>query len=399
MVYLAGMKKKVILKAKRSASVERFHPWVFSGAIKAMEGDVQDGDVVEVYKADGSYLATGHYQDGSITVRLFSFQQAEPDQDFWNAKIGNALGYRRRLGLAGNPQTNCYRLAHAEGDGLPGLIIDIYNKTAVVQCHSIGMHREMDKVVQALRHNYGGQLEAIYDKSAESLPNQYAMGAENGYVFGESMPGPVLEYGHSFQVDWEAGQKTGFFIDQRENRRLAGEYARDQKVLNAFCYSGGFSVYALRAGARFVDSVDVSKKAIELTEANVALNGLPAERHRAHALDVMDFLRSADEDYGLMVVDPPAFAKSLKKRHQAVQGYKRLNALAMTKIRPGGILFTFSCSQVVDQQLFYNTIVAAALESGRRARVMHQLSQPADHPVSIFHSEGGYLKGLVLYVE
>ena len=393
------MTKKVILKAKRAAAVERFHPWIFSGAVKHIEGDVVDGDVVEVYKADGAYLATGHYQNGSITVRLFSFQQVAPDQDFWDAKIGSALQYRRNIGLAGDRHTNCFRLTHAEGDGLPGLIIDLYHKTAVVQCHSIGMHREMDKISQALQNNFGNQLEAIYDKSAESLPGQYATGVGNRYVFGEGAPGPVLEYGNAFQVDWEEGQKTGFFLDQRENRRLAGLYAKDKKVLNAFCYSGGFSIYALQAGARFVDSVDVSKKAIELTEANVALNGLPAERHQSHALDVMDFLRSADKDYGLMIVDPPAFAKSLKKRHQAVQGYKRLNALAMSRIRPGGLLFTFSCSQVVDPALFYNTIVAAALESGRQARVMHQLSQPPDHPVSIFHSEGSYLKGLVLYIE
>ena len=393
------MIKKVILKAKRAAAVERFHPWIFSGAVKHIEGNVEDGDVVEVYKSDGSYLATGHYQNGSITVRLFSFQQVSPDQNFWDAKIGKALQYRRHLGLASNRQTNCFRLTHAEGDGLPGLIIDLYHKTAVVQCHSIGMHREMDKISQALQNNFGDQLEAIYDKSAESLPSQYATEVENRYVFGKGAPGPVLEYGHAFQVDWEEGQKTGFFLDQRENRRLAGLYAKDKKVLNAFCYSGGFSIYALQAGARFVDSVDVSKKAIELTEANVALNGLASERHQSHALDVMDFLRSSDKDYELMVVDPPAFAKSLKKRHQAVQGYKRLNALAMSRIRPGGLLFTFSCSQVVDQALFYNTIVAAALESGRQARVMHQLSQPPDHPVSIFHSEGSYLKGLVLYIE
>ena len=393
------MTKKVILKAKRAAAVERFHPWIFSGAVKHIEGNVEDGDVVEVYKSDGSYLATGHYQNGSITVRLFSFQQVSPDQNFWDAKIGKALQYRRHLGLASNRQTNCFRLTHAEGDGLPGLIIDLYHKTAVVQCHSIGMHREMDKISQALQNNFGDQLEAIYDKSAESLPSQYATEVENRYVFGKGAPGPVLEYGHAFQVDWEEGQKTGFFLDQRENRRLAGLYAKDKKVLNAFCYSGGFSIYALQAGARFVDSVDVSKKAIELTEANVALNGLASERHQSHALDVMDFLRSSDKDYELMVVDPPAFAKSLKKRHQAVQGYKRLNALAMSRIRPGGLLFTFSCSQVVDQALFYNTIVAAALESGRQARVMHQLSQPPDHPVSIFHSEGSYLKGLVLYIE
>lgn len=393
------MTKKVILKAKRAAAVERFHPWVFSGAIKSMEGHIEDGDVVEVCRSDGSYLATGHYQEGSITVRLFSFQPVEPNQEFWDTRIARALQYRRRLGLAGSSRTTCYRLAHAEGDGLPGLIIDIYDKTAVVQCHSIGMHRELEKVSRALQNNFRGQLEAIYDKSAETLPSQFARSVENCYVFGKSAPGPVLEYDNAFQVDWEGGQKTGFFLDQRENRRLAGQYAKDKKVLNAFSYSGGFSIYALQAGARFVDSVDVSKKAIELVEANVAINGLPSERHQPHAMDVLDFLRTADADYELMIVDPPAFAKSLKKRHQAVQGYKRLNAMAMARMRPGGILFTFSCSQVVGQQLFYDTIVAAALESGRRARVMHQLAQPPDHPVSLFHPEGSYLKGLVLYVE
>ncbi len=393
------MTKKVILKSRRTASVERFHPWVFSGAIKNIEGDVKDGDVVEVFSSDGNYLATGHYQEGSITVRLFSFQQTDAGQEFWNEKVGRALQYRRRLGLAGSPETNCYRLAHAEGDGLPGLIIDIYNKTAVIQCHSIGMHLEVEKAATALRRHFGSQLEAIYDKSAEALPGQYAAGIENRYLFGERTAGEVLEYGHKFRVDWEQGQKTGFFLDQRENRLLAARYANGEKVLNAFCYSGGFSAYALRAGARFVDSVDASQKAIDMAQANVQLNGLPAERHRALAMDVMAFLRSAGDDYGLMIIDPPAFAKSLKKRHNAVQGYKRLNALAMSRIRPGGILFTFSCSQAVDRALFYNTIVAAALESGRQARVLHQLSQPPDHPVNIYHPEGEYLKGLVLYVE
>ena len=393
------MAKKVILKAKRAAAVERFHPWIFSGAVKSIEGNVEDGDVVEVFRADGTYLATGHYQDGSITVRIFSFRQVEPEQAFWDSKISQALQFRDSLGLVNNTTTNCYRLAHAEGDGLPGLVIDIYGKTAVVQCHSIGMHRELDKIARALRNNLGGGLEAVFDKSAESLPGKYATSVNNGYVFGQSASNTVLEYGNAFKVDWETGQKTGFFLDQRENRRLAGEYAKGRKVLNAFCYSGGFSIYALQGGARFVDSVDVSKKAIELTEANVALNGLPPENHRAHARDVMEFLRSADDDYELMIIDPPAFAKSLKKRHKAVQGYKRLNALAMSRLRPGGILFTFSCSQVVDPPLFYNTVVAAALESGRQARAIYQLSQPPDHPVSIFHPEGSYLKGLVLYVE
>jgi 23S rRNA (cytosine1962-C5)-methyltransferase len=394
------MNKRVVLKSKKAAAVQRFHPWVFSGAVKAIEGPVEDGDVVEVCQEDGRYLATGHYQGGSsICVRLFSFEQRTIDQAFWNEKIGTALRLRQRLGLIGNSETDCYRLVHAEGDGLPGLIIDLYRDTAVVQCHSIGMHLAMGHLAAALRHHYGEALQAIYDKSAETLPTAYAAGVSNGYVDGEGAPGQVKEYGHVFHIDWETGQKTGFFLDQRENRRLAARYAVGEKVLNAFCYTGGFSVYALRAGASQVDSVDASRRAIELAGMNAELNGAEAERHRPHVQDVMAFLKEADDDYGLMIVDPPAFAKSLAKRHNAVQAYKRLNALALSKVKPGGILFTFSCSQVVDQPLFYHTIVAAALEARRQVRVLHLLSQPADHPVSMFHPEGAYLKGLVLYVE
>ena len=393
------MSKRVVLKNKKAAAVQRFHPWVFSGAVKAIEEPVEDGEVVEVYQEDGSYLATGHYQDGSICVRIFSFEQVAVDQAFWDEKMARALRLRQRLGLLGNAQTDCYRLINAEGDGLPGLIIDIYQDTAVVQCHSIGMHRALEQIVAALRRNYGDLLQAVYDKSAESLPTVYAAGVSNGYVYGQGEPGRVKENGYVFQVDWETGQKTGFFLDQRENRRLAGLYAQGEKVLNAFCYTGGFSVYALGAGASRVDSVDSSRKAIELASLNASLNVGGTEPHQVYAQDVAAFLKEADRDYGLMIVDPPAFAKSIAKRHNAVQAYKRLNTQAMSKIKPGGILFTFSCSQVVDKQLFQNTIVAAALEARRQVRVLHHLSQPPDHPVSIFHPEGSYLKGLVLYVE
>ncbi|MCB0571281.1 MAG: class I SAM-dependent rRNA methyltransferase [Phaeodactylibacter sp.] len=393
------MQKRIIIKNKKAAAAQRFHPWVFSGAVKAIEGPVEDGDVVEVYQEDGSYLATGHYQDGSICVRLFSFLPVQAEQAFWNQKIGGALACRKALGLAGNPHTDCYRLVHGEGDGLPGLIIDIYGSTAVVQCHSIGMHRMLGPIAGALRENYGDALVAVYDKSSETLPATYASGVKNGYVFGESAPQTVQEHGHTFWVDWESGQKTGFFLDQRENRWLTGQYARDKKVLNAFCYTGGFSVYALKAGARQVDSVDVSRTAMAVTDRNVELNGAAPGTHQSFAEDTMAFLKAADADYDLMVIDPPAFAKSIKKRHNAVQGYKRLNALALSKLRAGGLLFTFSCSQVVGRQLFYDTIVAAALETRRQVRVLHHLSQPPDHPVNIYHPEGEYLKGLVLYVE
>jgi 23S rRNA (cytosine1962-C5)-methyltransferase len=391
--------KKVVLKPKRAAAVKRFHPWVFSGAIKSVEKSVTDGEIVEVYDAQGQYLATGHYQHGgSISVRIFSFQQTNAGQEFWNQRIAQAYAYRQAIGLIDNPQTNCYRLMHAEGDGAPGLIIDVYGHTAVVQCHSIGMHLALPFISKALQQQYGKQLQAIYDKSKETLPKDYAATIENQYLFGQSAALVVKEYGHAFKVDWESGQKTGFFLDQRENRQLLAAFCTNKKVLNAFCYSGGFSIYALQAGASHVDSVDISRTAIQLTEENVGLNGFSNGRHNALAEDVMAFLKTADADYDVMIVDPPAFAKNIRKRHNAVQGYKRLNALALQKIKAGGILFTFSCSQVVDKQLFYDTIVAAALESGRQLRVLHWLSQPPDHPVNIYHPEGAYLKGLIAYV-
>ncbi|GJM35412.1 MAG: SAM-dependent methyltransferase [Saprospiraceae bacterium] len=389
--------KKIFLKPKRDIAVKRFHPWVFSGAVTHLETPIEDGTTVEVYSHGKEYLATGHYQNGSICVRIVSFRQGLLDQDFWNEKLGNAFTYRQSAGLTDRLDTNAFRLVHAEGDGLPGLVIDIYHQTAVIQCHSIGMHLAREKIAAALRQILP-DLKIIYDKSRETLPARYAETITNTYLYGNATDDTILEYGNVFAVDWESGQKTGFFLDQRENRHLLSQYASGKTVLNAFCYSGGFSIYALKAGAKQVHSVDVSQKAIDLTEKNVLHNGFSSDQHQAHASDVMQFLKDADPIYDLMIVDPPAFAKNLKKRHNAVQGYKRLNAAAMQKIKTGGYLFTFSCSQVVDQPLFYNTIVAAALEAGRQARVMHHLTQPPDHPVSLFHPEGAYLKGLVLQI-
>jgi 23S rRNA (cytosine1962-C5)-methyltransferase len=391
--------KQIFLKDKRDAAVLRYHPWVFSGAVARKSEAIEDGEWVELRSQRSELLGLGHYQDGSICVRLLSFVAAEIDQNFWNQKIRQAYHYRQALDLTERDQLTCYRLVHGEGDGLPGLVIDVYGEVAVLQCHSIGMHRDRMHLVQALQELYGTKLRAVYDRSVESLPKNYATGVENGYLYGTAGEQVVKEYGASFSIDWEGGQKTGFFLDQRENRRLLAEYAPGKTVLNTFCYTGGFSIYALQAGAQFVESVDVSAKAMELTDKNVALNGFEENRHRSYTSDVLDFLRKTPNTYDLMVVDPPAFAKNLDKRHNAVQGYKRLNAMAMEKIKPGGILFTFSCSQVVNKQLFYDTIVAAALEAKRQVRVMHQLSQGPDHPVNLFHPEGEYLKGLVVYVE
>ncbi|MEM8524910.1 MAG: class I SAM-dependent rRNA methyltransferase [Bacteroidota bacterium] len=389
--------KKIILKHKKDAAVRRFHPWIFSGAIFKKEEGIEEGDWVEVYSGREELLATGHYHQNSIAIRVLSFGKIEDQKQFWQAKIMSAYQYRIQLQLTDSDKTNCYRLIHAEGDGLPGLIVDIYGETAVVQCHSIGMHRDLQHIVDALKNCFGEQLKAIYNKSAETLPREYATTTENGYVFGNSEASVVKEQGHSFLVNWETGQKTGFFLDQRTNRQLLTQYVKGKKVLNAFCYSGGFSIYALQAGARQVDSVDISTRAIELTDRNVVLNGDRENQHRSYAEDVMQFLKTCEE-YEVMVVDPPAFAKNIKKRHKAVQGYKRLNVLALKKLASNGILFTFSCSQVIGKQLFEDTITAAALEAGRSIRIMHYLSQGADHPVNLFHPESSYLKGLVLQV-
>jgi 23S rRNA (cytosine1962-C5)-methyltransferase len=388
----------VILGSGKDQSLRRFHPWIFSGAIKKIKGPVFDGDLVDVYSNHDEYLGTGHYQEGSIAVRMLSFSEGELGDDFWQKKIRNAVEFRRHTGLLGRADTNVCRLVYAEGDGLPGLIIDYYNGTAVLQAHSIGMHREREAICAALRDVMGSELKTIYDKSAESLHRHENYPATNGYLFGESTGSTeALENGHLFQVDWESGQKTGFFIDQRDNRALVARYSAGRAVLNTFCYTGGFSVYAGKAGATLVHSVDASKKAIELTTRNMELNNL--SNHEAVAMDTFEFLKDKDNIYDLIILDPPAFAKHINVKHNAVMGYKRLNAEAIRKIKPGGIIFTFSCSQVVDRNLFASTVMAAAITTGRTVRILHHLTQPADHPVNIFHPEGEYLKGLVLHVE
>ena len=392
--------KKIFLKPKKEESLRRFHPWIFSGAISHWDFEPEEGDAVQVLGHKGEYLAAGHYQKGSIAVRVCAFEPVPSfDTPFWVGKLKSAFNYRKSLGLIQNPKTNCFRLVHGEGDGLPGLIIDIYGTAAVMQCHSIGMHRHREQIAQALAVVLGKQMEALFDKSHETLPPHYAATMHNGHLLGGGEGAIVRENGHSFWVDWTEGQKTGFVLDQRDNRELLGRYVKGKSVLNAFAYSGGFSVYALANGARQVQSVDVSSKAITWTHRNVELNQLGAERHEGIVAEVIRFFSTSETQYDVLVVDPPAFAKSIAKRHNAVQAYKRLNLAAMKCLRPGGILFTFSCSQVVDKLLFYNTIVAAAIESGRKVRVMHYLEQPADHPVQLFHPESSYLKGLALYVE
>ena len=385
----------------REKALERHHPWVFSGAIAHMEGSPTDGDLVRIADAEGRIRAVGHYQDSSIAVRILAYEDRSIELSFFIERFQQALEKRRLLGLLDNPETNCFRWVHGEGDYLPGLIVDVYGAVAVVQCHSIGMYRQLDLLAEAMALSLPGRLKSIYSKSAASLPSNFAKGVEDGFVHGKAPKAPLiaLENGHRFVVDWEQGQKTGFFLDQRENRVLLARYAAGKRILNLFSYSGGFSIYALKSGAAEVTSVDASQKALEWLETNIELNHLPPEHHHSHCGDALKFLRKASEPYDIVVVDPPAFSKSLKKQHNAVQGYKRLNAVALQKVAPGGLLFTFSCSQVVDKVLFDNTIRAAALEAGRRAVVLHHLAQAPDHPVSLFHPESGYLKGLVLLVE
>lgn len=390
--------KKVILRKGREASIIRKHPWVFSGAIKKNEGEPKDGDIVEVTDFQNNTLGLGHFQNGSIMVRICHFGEGELDQEFWNSKIQAAYEYRKKWILPYSGESNCFRLIHGEGDGLPGLVIDIYKDTAVVQCHSIGMHKQVKIIANALDNLNGQEINNIFCKNKGSLPGLYADENPDEFIKGKSTSETVKEYGHNFIVDWTEGQKTGFFLDQRENRKLLGNYSKGKDVLNTFCYSGGFSIYALKSGARKVVSVDISQKAMDWTEKNIKLNPDFEGHHESHVEDVMKFFKNHEDIYDIVIVDPPAFAKSIKKRHQAVQGYKRLNSLALDKVKKGGLLFTFSCSQVVDEKLFYNTIVAAAHESGKEVRVLQKLSQPADHPVNLFHPEGSYLKGLVLEV-
>lgn len=392
--------KKVYLKPGKEESLKRFHPWVFSGAIARVEGEPEEGEVVDVYTSQKEFIACGHFQVGSIAVRVLSFRQETIDHAFWVRRLEVAKDLRRALGLIGNPQNNTYRLVHGEGDNLPGLIIDVYDHTAVMQAHSAGMHVYRMEIADALSEVMGDIIQNIYYKSETTLPFKAdLLATENGFIKGGSPENIAMENGLKFHVDWLKGQKTGFFVDQRENRHLLEHYAKGRNVLNMFCYTGGFSFYAMRGGANLVHSVDSSAKAIDLTNENVELNFPGDARHQAFAEDAFKFLDRMGDQYDLIILDPPAFAKHRDALRNALRGYTKLNAKAFEKIRPGGILFTFSCSQVVNKQDFRNAVFTAAAQSGRSVRILHQLTQPGDHPVNIYHPEGEYLKGLVLYVE
>ena len=391
--------KKVYLKPGKEESLKRFHPWVFSGAISRMEGEPEEGEIVDVYTSKKEFIACGHFQIGSIAVRVLSFTQGEINHEFWKKKLEVAYDLRRSLYLADNPENNTYRLVHGEGDNLPGLIIDVYGGTAVMQAHSAGMHVYRMEIAEALSEVMGDVIQHIYYKSETTLPFKADLGQENGFIKGGSPENIAMEYGLKFHVDWLKGQKTGFFVDQRENRHLLEQYAKGRNVLNMFCYTGGFSFYAMRGGANLVHSVDSSAKAIDLTNQNVELNFPGDTRHQAYAEDAFKYLDRMGDQYDLIILDPPAFAKHRDALRNALRGYSKLNAKAFEKIKPGGILFTFSCSQVVDKRDFRNAVFTAAAQSGRSVRILHQLTQPGDHPVNIYHPEGEYLKGLVLYVE
>lgn len=388
----------ITLKPHKEESLLRFHPWVFSGAIARISGRADEGDVVRVAGSDGRFLGVGHYQNSSIAVRILSFADRPIDETFYRERIRAAYAARRTLGLVGAPDTDTYRLVHGEGDNLSGLVVDVYGDTAVMQAHSAGMHNVREMLAQLLADEVEG-LKNVYYKSEGTLPYKAPVTAEDGYLIGTAGDCLATENGLKFQVDWLRGQKTGFFVDQRENRALLERYAAGRRVLNMFCYTGGFSFYALRGGAVSVHSVDSSAKAIELTRRNVALNFGNDERHEAYTEDAFRFLESADGKYDLIVLDPPAFAKHQKTLRNALHGYQKLNARAFEAIRPGGILFTFSCSQAVNKEQFRLAVFSAAAQSRRNVRILHQMTQPADHPINIYHPEGEYLKGLVLYVE
>jgi len=388
--------KQVYLKRGKEESLLRFHPWIFSGALHHTDKGIEEGDVVRVVNEKNDFIAMGHYQMGSIAVRILTFNDINIDNEFWYSRLNSALQMRRTIGLADQIDTNAYRLVHGEGDNLPGLIIDIYGKTAVMQAHSIGMHNSRIAIAENLVKVMGSRIENIYYKSETTLP---FMEPENGFLYGGSEENTAMENGLSFYVDWLRGQKTGFFVDQRENRSLLERYAKGKRVLNMFCYTGGFSFYAMRGGAKCVHSVDSSEKAIELTRRNVALNFSDDPRHTAICEDAFKYLEQMDDKYDLIILDPPAFAKHRGALHNALKGYTRLNNKAFEKIAKGGILFTFSCSQVVTKDHFRNAVFTAAAQAHRKVRILHQLHQPADHPINIYHPEGEYLKGLVLYVE
>jgi 23S rRNA (cytosine1962-C5)-methyltransferase len=383
----------ITLKHNRSSSLLRQHPWIFSGAIHHKPKDLQNGAVVQIKDGDGDILGIGHYFDGSIAVRILSFTQESDINALLQQRLQKAFVLRQNLGLVNNPETNVYRLVHGEGDGCPGLIIDIYNKTAVIQCHTIGMYQHLDVIVKELLQLYDHNIQ-IYDKSSDVLQGI----PEKAFLVGEgSTQTTVLEHGLQFFIDWEKGQKTGFFIDQRENRKLLQQYVKGKDVINLFSYTGGFSIYAQASGAKSVTSVDASQLANDACIKNFELNF--QQSHQAITADAVNYLKAMTQQYDVIVLDPPAFAKHLSAKHKAVQGYKRINAQALKHIKPNGILLTFSCSQVIDQALFKDTIVAAGIEAGRTVKIIHQLSQPEDHPINLFHPESSYLKGLVLYVE
>lgn len=393
------MYKNIYLKKGKEDSLKRFHPWVFSGAIAHMDDGIEEGDIVRVITQSDAFIALGHYQIGSIAVRVLSFQDIAIDDDFWKQRLAAALLMRQCAGIADNPENNTFRLVHGEGDNLPGLVIDCYGKTAVMQAHSVGMHVCRNVIARQLVEVMGNRIENVFYKSETTLPFKADLGQENGFIYGGSDDNVAVENGLKFHVDWLKGQKTGFFVDQRENRKLLEHYAKGKTVLNMFCYTGGFSFYAMRGNAKAVHSVDSSAKAIELTNANVELNFPVDKRHQAFCEDAFKFLDAAKDKYDLIILDPPAFAKHRAALHNALKGYTRLNVKAFEKIKSGGILFTFSCSQVVTKDNFRNAVFTAAALAGRNVRILHQLHQPADHPINIYHPEGEYLKGLVLYVE
>lgn len=402
------MYKTIQLKKGKEDSLKRFHPWIFSGAIQRIDEGISEGDTVRVITSQGEFIAIGHYQIGSIAVRVLAFNDCEINSAFWYNKLLSALQMRQSIGIADSPTNNTYRLVHGEGDGLPGLIIDCYGKTAVLQAHSVGMHYVRKDIAAELKEVMGERIENIYYKSETTLPYkaelnageaEEADGLKNGFLYGGSNENTAIENGLKFHVDWLRGQKTGFFVDQRENRSLLERYAKGKSVLNMFCYTGGFSFYAMRGGASAVHSVDSSAKAIELTNANVELNFPGDTRHKAFCEDAFKFLEHEGDKYDIIVLDPPAFAKHRAALRNALKGYTRLNVKAFEHIKNGGILFTFSCSQVVTKDNFRNAVFTAAAQAGRTVRILHQLHQPADHPINIYHPEGEYLKGLVLYVE
>ena len=389
---------KIILKSGKGQSVLRRHPWIFSGAIKKMNGEPAEGDIVDVYDNKDNFLARGHYQPGSIAVRILTFRDEEIDAEFYRDRISEAIEYREKAGVLDLPSTNVFRLVHAEGDNLPGLIIDLYNNVAVIQAHSAGIYYQRELLADILMSSLSQRITAVYDKSDATLPFKAGIEHKNAFLKGQETGNIVEEYGYKFHVDWEEGQKTGFFVDQRENRKLIESYSRNKKVLNLFAYTGGFSVYALK-NAEIVHTVDTSARAVEMADKNIALNYGMDSRHQSFVRDAFRFMDETDNKYDLIVLDPPAFAKHQNVLHNALQGYKRLNMKAIEKINRGGILFTFSCSQVVNRENFRKSVFAAAANTGRKVRITKQLSQPADHPVNIFHPESEYLKGLVLYIE